>query len=82
MNTSDLGLSDLNIAACSNLAKLKSLVLRALELGYQTVAINTTVDQVFLDSCPRAHSAVPCLLLGFSSKTSDLSLTSCFRRTL
>ena len=79
MNTSDLGLSDLNIAACSNPAKLKSLVLRALELGYQTVAINTTVDQVFLDSCPRASS---CLLLGFSSKTSDLSLSSCFRRTL
>jgi len=42
----DLGLADLNIPVVGSQAALKSLVVRALELGYQTVALNTTVDQV------------------------------------
>ena len=46
MNIADLGLVDFNIIADSNPSKLRGLVLRAVELGYQTVAINTVVDQV------------------------------------
>jgi len=45
MNIADLGLADFNIIADSNPSKLRGLVLRAVELGYQTVAINTVVDQ-------------------------------------
>lgn len=44
----DLGYADLNLpVARTSDAGLKSLVKRALELGYQTVALNTVVDQVF-----------------------------------
>ncbi len=45
----DLGFSDLNIPVCPETAGcLKQLVLRAFELGYRTVALNTVVDQVVL----------------------------------
>jgi hypothetical protein len=44
----ELGYADLNIpVAKTNDAGLKALVKRALELGYQTVALNTEVDQVY-----------------------------------
>lgn len=43
----DLGLADLNIPVNhGHDTNLKKLVVRALELGYQTVALNTVVDQV------------------------------------
>ena len=43
----DLGFSDLNIPVSGESSgSLKELVLRAFELGYQTVALNTVVDQV------------------------------------
>lgn len=44
----DLGFADLNIpVGRTSDAGLRSLIKRALELGYQTVALNTVVDQVF-----------------------------------
>jgi len=47
----DLGLADLNIpVGQASQSTLKSLVVRALQLGYQTVALNTTVDQVWKSS--------------------------------
>jgi len=43
----DLGLADLNIPVQhGNGTSLKQLVVRALALGYQTVALNTVVYQV------------------------------------
>ena len=51
-----LGHADLNIPVeNSTEAGLKALVKRALELGYQTVALNTVVDQVFIAFHPH-HS--------------------------
>ena len=42
-----MGLADLNIPVNhGHDTSLKKLVVRALELGYQTVALNTVVDQV------------------------------------
>ena len=44
----DLGLSDLNIPVeCGHGTSLKKIVTRALELGYQTIALNTVVHQVY-----------------------------------
>jgi len=49
----DLGYADLNIpVARTSDAGLRSLIKRALELGYQTVALNTVVDQVFSSNSP------------------------------
>ena len=46
----DLGLSDLNIPVdCGHGTSLKKVVTRALELGYQTIALNTVVHQVYKD---------------------------------
>jgi hypothetical protein len=43
----DLGYSDLNIPVCAETSGcLKELVLRAFQLGFHTVALNTVVDQV------------------------------------
>jgi hypothetical protein len=43
----DIGFSDLNIPVCAETSgRLKELVLRAFQLGYHTVALNTVVDQV------------------------------------
>jgi hypothetical protein len=48
----DLGYSDLNIPVCAETSGcLKELVLRAFQLGFQTVALNTVVDQVQFLSC-------------------------------
>ena len=45
----DLGLADLNLpVAHGQGTSLKKMVVRALELGYRTVALNTVVDQVEL----------------------------------
>jgi hypothetical protein len=47
----DLGYSDLNIPVCAETSGcLKELVLRAFQLGFQTVALNTVIDQV-PDTC-------------------------------
>jgi hypothetical protein len=47
----DLGYSDLNIPVCVETSGcLKELVLRAFQLGFRTVALNTVIDQV-LDTC-------------------------------
>ena len=53
----DLGFADLNIPQ-QPLDTLKKRILRAFELGYHTVAVNTTVYQVIIFLIPTFYNVL------------------------